>query len=74
MSDVEKYIVRRKRTHPGFTEGFEEGYREFEAGVLRRQDREEAGLNAGGTCQFNGHRKTDSEISDFRITGDFGNQ
>ncbi len=44
MSDVEKYIAQRKKTHPQFAEGFEEGYEEFEIGVLLRQAREEAGL------------------------------
>ena len=44
MSDVENYIARRKRTNPEFAEGFEEGYREFEIGVLLRQAREEAGM------------------------------
>ena len=44
MSDVEKYIARRKKTNPRFEEGFEEGYREFEIGVLLRQAREEAGM------------------------------
>jgi len=44
MSDVEKYIARRKKTNPVFAEGFEEGYKEFEIGVLLRLAREEAGL------------------------------
>jgi HTH-type transcriptional regulator/antitoxin HipB len=44
MSDVEKYIAERKKTDPEFAEGFEEGYREFEIGVLLRQAREEAGM------------------------------
>ena len=44
MSDVEKYIKKRKKTDPEFSEGFEEGYKEFEFGVLLRQGREEAGL------------------------------
>ena len=44
MSDVERYIARRKKTDPEFAEGFEEGYKEFEFGVLLRQAREEAGL------------------------------
>lgn len=44
MSDVEKYIAERKKTDPKFAEGFEEGYREFEIGVLLRQAREEAGM------------------------------
>ena len=44
MSDVEKYIAQRKKTDPEFAQGFEEGYREFEIGVLLRQAREEAGM------------------------------
>tara|TARA_B100000029_G_C16810944_1_gene680421 strand:- start:181 stop:456 length:276 start_codon:yes stop_codon:yes gene_type:complete len=44
MSDVEKYIAQRKKTDPEFAEGFEDGYREFEIGVLLRQAREEAGM------------------------------
>ena len=39
MSDVEKYIAERKKTDPEFAEGFEEGYKEFELGVLMRQAR-----------------------------------
>ena len=44
MSDVERYIKRRKVTDPTFAEGFETGYREFEIGVVLRQAREDAGL------------------------------
>lgn len=44
MRDVEKYIAQRKKTRPQFADGFEEGYQEFEIGVLLRQAREEAGL------------------------------
>ena len=44
MSDVEKYIKKRKQTDPDFAEGFETGYRVFEIGVLLRQAREDAGL------------------------------
>ena len=44
MSDVERYIKKRKAKDPEFAEGFESGYREFEIGVLLRQAREDAGL------------------------------
>ena len=44
MSDVEKYIRKRKAGDPEFAEGFESGYRDFEIGVLLRQAREDAGL------------------------------
>lgn len=58
MSDVEKYIARRKRTHPEFAEGFEEGYREFEIGVLLRQAREEAGLTQEELARLMHTKKT----------------
>ena len=44
MSDVEKYIAKRKKRDPEFADNFEEGYREFEIGFLLRQVREKAGL------------------------------
>ncbi len=44
MSEVERYIAQRKKMDPDFAEGFEEGYREFEIGVLLRQAREDAGM------------------------------
>lgn len=44
MSDVEKYIKRRKSKDSEFASGFESGYREFEIGVLLRQAREDAGM------------------------------
>ncbi len=44
MSDVGKYIRKRKVTDPEFAEGFESGYRDLEIGVLLRQAREDAGL------------------------------
>ena len=52
MSDVEKYIARRKKTNPEFAEGFEEGYRDFEIGILLRQAREEAGLTQKQLAEF----------------------
>ena len=44
MSEVERYIAQRKKMDPDFAEGFEEGFREFEIGVLLRQAREDAGM------------------------------
>ena len=44
MSDVEKYISKRKKKAPKFAQGFEEGYKEFKIGVLLKQAREKAGL------------------------------
>ena len=58
MSDVEKYIARRKKTNPEFALSFEEGYRNFEIGVLLRQAREEAGLTQEQLAELIQTRKT----------------
>ncbi len=44
MSDLKKYIDKRKRADQGFADGFEEGYEQFKIGVMLRQARESAGL------------------------------
>ena len=44
MSDLKKYIAKRKKTDMKFEEGFEEGYEQFKIGVVLRQARESAGL------------------------------
>jgi HTH-type transcriptional regulator/antitoxin HipB len=44
MSDVERYIEKRKRRSPKFAENFESGYEAFEFSVMLRQARERAGL------------------------------
>jgi HTH-type transcriptional regulator / antitoxin HipB len=44
MSDLKKYIAKRKKTDPAFAESFEEGYEQFKIGVVLRQARESAGL------------------------------
>jgi HTH-type transcriptional regulator / antitoxin HipB len=44
MSEVEKYIERRKQKNPGFAKDFESGYRAFEFSVMLRQAREQAGI------------------------------
>lgn len=44
MSDLKKYIAKRKKTDPAFAEGFEEGCEQFKIGVVLRQARESAGL------------------------------
>ena len=44
MTDVEKYISKRKEKDAKFVQGFEEGYKEFKIGVLLKQAREQAGL------------------------------
>ena len=44
MSDVERYIEKRKKRNPKFAENFESGYDAFEFSVMLRQAREDAGI------------------------------
>ena len=44
MSDLDKYIVNRKKKDKEFAEGFDKGYEQFKIGVVLRQARESAGL------------------------------
>ncbi|KAB8321221.1 helix-turn-helix transcriptional regulator [Tolypothrix campylonemoides VB511288] len=44
MSDVEKYIAKRKQSDAEFAEDFESGYSSFKIGVLLVQARIEAGI------------------------------
>ena len=44
MSDLKKYINKRKKTDPEFANGFEAGYEQFKIGVMLKIAREEAGL------------------------------
>ena len=44
MSDLKKYIAKRKKTDKEFAEGFEGGYEQFKIGVVLRKARESAGL------------------------------
>jgi HTH-type transcriptional regulator / antitoxin HipB len=58
MSDVDRYIQKRKKKDPEFTRGFEEGYREFKVGILLKQAREQAGLTQEELAMKVGTRKT----------------
>jgi DNA-binding XRE family transcriptional regulator len=44
MSDLTKYIAKRKKQDARFAVGYEAGYEEFKVGILLRQSRERAGL------------------------------
>ena len=44
MSDLKKYIGKRKKREGKFADGYDEGYEQFKIGVVLRQAREEAGL------------------------------
>jgi HTH-type transcriptional regulator / antitoxin HipB len=44
MSDLKKYIAKRKKTDQEFADGFEGGYEQFKIGVILRQARESVGM------------------------------
>lgn len=44
MSDLQKYIEKRKASNPEFAENYDEGFEAFRVGVILRQAREAAGL------------------------------
>jgi HTH-type transcriptional regulator / antitoxin HipB len=44
MSDLRRYISKRKKKDAAFAEGFDEGYADFQIGLLVRQLRKKAGL------------------------------
>ncbi|MEJ2639414.1 MAG: helix-turn-helix transcriptional regulator [Desulfosarcinaceae bacterium] len=44
MSDLQKYINKRKLRDLEFAEDFDTGYKQFKIGVMLKQAREEAGL------------------------------
>jgi hypothetical protein len=49
MTDLKKYIAKRKKTDKEFAEGFEEGYEQFKIGIVLRQARESAGMSTTST-------------------------
>lgn len=44
MSDLKKYVRKRKKREPEFAREYEAGYEEFKIGVILRLAREDAGL------------------------------
>jgi HTH-type transcriptional regulator / antitoxin HipB len=44
MSDLKRYINKRKRTDDLFAANYDSGYDEFKIGIMLRQAREKAGM------------------------------
>jgi len=44
MSDLKKYISKRKANDLDFAQGYDEGFEEFKIGLILRQEREKSGL------------------------------
>lgn len=51
MSDLNRYIAKRKAQDQAFGEGFDEGYQSFKLGTLLRQAREASGLTQEEVAQ-----------------------
>lgn len=58
MSDLQRYIQKRKATDPHFVEGYDVGYADFKIGVLLRQARETAGLTQEQVATAIGTKKS----------------
>jgi HTH-type transcriptional regulator / antitoxin HipB len=58
MSDLKKYIAKRKATNPDFAEGFDDGYENFRIGIMLKQARLEAGFTQDDVANAIGTRKT----------------
>lgn len=44
MSDLQKYITKRKKTDKAFAENYDEGFETFKIGVMLRRARENEGI------------------------------
>jgi HTH-type transcriptional regulator / antitoxin HipB len=44
IDELQAFIDEQKALHPGFAEGYDEGYRHFRIGVMLKQARINAGL------------------------------
>ena len=51
MSDLKRYVQKRKAADAEFAHDYETGYLEFKIGILLRQAREEAGLTQEEVAQ-----------------------
>ncbi len=51
MSDLKKYIAKRKAIDPDFAKDFDTGYEEFKIGVMLKIAREQAGITQDQLAQ-----------------------
>ncbi len=58
MSDLQKYIKRRKKKDFTFASNFDTGYEQFKIGVILKQAREKAGLTQEEIAQRLHTKKT----------------
>lgn len=58
MSDVEHYILKRKKASPRFGKGFESGYQALEFSVMLREARKRAGVTQEKIARQLGTKKS----------------
>jgi DNA-binding XRE family transcriptional regulator len=58
MSNLQKYIAKRKASDKAFAEGFDEGYEDFKIGVMLKKIREEAGMTQLEVAEKLGTKKS----------------
>lgn len=58
MSELQKYIKKRKKKDFTFARGFDTGYEQFKIGVILKQAREKAGLTQEEIAQRLHTKKT----------------
>ncbi|RJP15958.1 MAG: XRE family transcriptional regulator [Candidatus Abyssobacteria bacterium SURF_5] len=58
MSDLNKYVKKRKKKDKQFAQGYEEGYEQFKIGVILREARVSAGLTQEELARRIGTKKT----------------
>lgn len=58
MSDLKKYLSKRKQQDSEFSEGYERGYENFKIGVILRQARKDAGMTQEDIAGLLGTKKT----------------
>jgi DNA-binding XRE family transcriptional regulator len=51
MSDLKKYVAKRKAADRAFAEGYEEGYQAFKIGAVLRQARIDSGMTQEEVAQ-----------------------
>ncbi|MDC7233898.1 MAG: helix-turn-helix transcriptional regulator [Spirochaetales bacterium] len=58
MSDLQKYISKRKKNDKDFAEGFDKGYENFKIGAVLRQARLDKGITQEDLANLINTRKT----------------
>ncbi len=58
MSDLQKYIEKRKKNDPEFADSYNEGYKNFKIGVILKQSRIEKGYTQEQLAELLNTKKT----------------